>query len=157
LGDLKMEIKLKKTEEQQVAYIFYKGPVEDMGDLIGEIGDWMMDQNVEMTGPPYSAYYTSPAEVAPEDMQYEMGVPFEGEASEVGKVKIKNIPAQQVLSAMHKGPYNEVGLVYEVMMNKVIEEGYQMTGAPIEIYFNSPMEVSERELLTEVQFPVVQM
>jgi effector-binding domain-containing protein len=32
-----------------------------------------------------------------------------------------------------------------------------MTGAPIEIYFNSPMEVSERELLTEVQFPVVQM
>ena len=152
-----MEIKLKETEEKQVAYIFYKGPVDDMGDLIGEIVDWMMEQNVEMTGPPYSVYYTSPAEVAPEDMQYEMGVPFEGEASEAGKVKIKKIPAQQVLSAMHKGPYQEVGLVYEIMMNKVIEEGYQMTGAPVEIYFNSPMEVSESELLTEVQFPVIQM
>jgi effector-binding domain-containing protein len=58
---------------------------------------------------------------------------------------------------MHKGPYQEVGLVYEIMMNKVIEEGYQMTGAPIEIYFNSPMEVSESELLTEVQFPVIQI
>jgi effector-binding domain-containing protein len=32
-----------------------------------------------------------------------------------------------------------------------------MVGAPIEIYFNSPMEVSEDELLTEVQFPVVKI
>ena len=152
-----MEIELKKTEEKQVAYIFYTGPVEDMGDLIGEIVDWMMNQNVEMTGPPYSAYYTSPAEVAPEDMQYEMGVPFLGEASEAGKVKIKNMPAQQVLSALHKGPYNEVGSVYEILMNKVIEDGYQMTGAPLEIYFNSPMEVPETDLLTEVQFPVVKI
>ena len=152
-----MEIELKKTEEKQVAYIFYTGPVEDMGDLIGEIVDWMMNQNVEMTGPPYSAYYTSPAEVAPEDMQYEMGVPFLGEASEAGKVKIKNMPAQQVLSALHKGPYNEVGSVYEILMNKVIEDGYQMTSAPLEIYFNSPMEVPETDLLTEVQFPVVKI
>jgi AraC family transcriptional regulator len=152
-----MEIKVKETEDMQVAYIFYTGPVEDMGDLIGEIVDWMMAQNVEMTGPPYSVYYTSPAEVAPDDMQYEMGVPFDGKASEVGKVKIKNIPAQQVLSAMHKGPYHEVGMVYEILMNKVIDEGYQMTGAPMEIYFNSPMEVPESDLLTEVQFPVVKM
>ncbi len=152
-----MEIELKKTEEKQVAYIFYKGPVEDMGDLIGEIVDWMMAQKVEMDGPPYSAYYTSPAEVAPEDMQYEMGVPFAGEASESGKVKIKTIPIQQVLSALHKGPYHEVGPVYEVLMNRVIEDGYQMIGAPVEIYFNSPMEVPESELLTEVQFPVIKM
>jgi len=152
-----MEIDLKKTEEKQVAYIFYTGPVEDMGDLIGEIVDWMMAQDVEMGGPPYSAYYTSPAEVAPEDMQYELGVPFVGNASEAGKVKIKNLPAQDVLYAVHKGPYSEVGLVYEVLMDKVIEEGYQMIGAPMEIYFNSPMEVSEDELLTEVQFPVIKM
>ena len=152
-----MEIKLKETEEKLVAYIFYTGPVEDMGGLIGEIADWMMEQKVEMTSPPYSAYYTSPSEVAPEDMQYELGVPFTGDAFESGKVKIKIMPAQQVLSAIHKGPYNEVGLVYEVMMNKVIEDGYQMTGAPLEIYFNSPMEVPESELLTEVQFPVVQV
>jgi effector-binding domain-containing protein len=152
-----MEIDLKKTEEQQVSYIFYTGPVEDMGELIGEIVDWMMAQNVEMSGPPYSAYYTSPAEVAPEDMQYEMGVPFTGDAIESGKVKIKNLPAQNVLSAIHKGPYQEVGQVYEVLMSRVIGEGYQMIGAPMEIYFNSPMEVPESELLTEIQFPVVKM
>lgn len=152
-----MQIDLKKTEEQQVAYIFYKGPVEDMGGLIGEIVDWMVEQDVEMSGPPYSVYYTSPKEVAPGDMQYEMGVPFLGEASEQGKVKIKDMPAQDVLYALHKGPYNEVGLVYEVLMNKIMEDGYQMVGAPIEIYFNSPMEVSEDELLTEIQFPVIKV
>jgi len=152
-----MQIDLKKTEEKQVAYIFYKGPVEDMGELIGEIVDWMIEQDVEMSGPPYSVYYTSPKEVAPEDMRYEMGVPFLGEASEQGNVKIKDLPVQDVLYARHKGPYSEVGLVYEVLMNKVMEDGYQMVGAPVEIYFNSPMEVSEDELLTEVQFPVVKV
>lgn len=117
----------------------------------------MMTQNVEMNGPPYSAYYTSPAEVAPEDMQYEMGVPFIGIASESGKVKIKELPAQDVIYTIYEGPYNKVGQVYEILMNKIIEEGYQMVGVPVEIYLNSPMEVSEDELLTEVQFPVIKM
>jgi AraC family transcriptional regulator len=152
-----MVIDLKRTKEKQVAYIFYTGPVEDMGDLIDEIVEWMMTQNVEMDGFPYSAYYTSPAEVAPEDMQYEMGIPFIGKASEKGNVKIKDLPERDVLYTVHKGAYNEVGLVYEDLMNKVIEEGYQMIGAPMEIYFNSPIEVSEEELLTEVQFPVAKM
>jgi len=43
------------------------------------------EPDVEMTDSPYSAYYTSPAEVAPEDMQYELGVPFVGEAKKAGK------------------------------------------------------------------------
>jgi AraC family transcriptional regulator len=152
-----MEIDLKKTEKKQVAYIFYKGSVEDMGEVLGEIVGGMIKQEVEMSGPPYSVYYTSPDEVKPEDMQYEMGIPFIGEAFELGNIKTKDIPAQNVLYALHKGPYNEVGRVYEVLMNKIIEDGYQMVGAPIEIYFNSPMEVSEDELLTEVQFPVVKV
>jgi len=75
LGCFEIEIELKNTEEQEVTYLFYVGSVEDMGDLIGAIADWMVSQNVEMTGPPYSAYYTSPSIVAPEDMQYELGVP----------------------------------------------------------------------------------
>jgi len=104
-----------------------------MGDLIGEIVDWVMTQDVEMSGLPYSVYYTSPAEVVPEDMQYEMGIPFVGEASEAGKVKIKNLPAQDVLYTVYNGPYGEVGLVYEVLMNKLVEDGYQMVGAPIDI------------------------
>lgn len=152
-----MEINQKKTKEKQVAYIFYRGSVEDMGKLIGEIADWMIDQDVKMSGPPYSVYYTSPKEVSPNNMQYELGIPFKGEASELGKIKIKDIPAQEVIYVLHEGPYNKIGVVYESLMNKIIEDGFQMVGAPIEIYFNSPMEVSEDELLTEVQFPIVKV
>jgi effector-binding domain-containing protein len=43
------------------------------------------------------------------------------------------------------------------MMNKVIQDGYQMADVLLDIYFNSPLEVSESELLTELQFPVVQI
>jgi effector-binding domain-containing protein len=119
-----MEINIKQTKEKHVAYIFYRGPVANMGILIGVIVDWMINHDVKMSGPSYSVYYTSPEEVSPDDMQYEMGIPFSGEASESGKVKIKDIPAQTVLYALHEGPYNEIGLVYESLMNKLIEDSY---------------------------------
>jgi AraC family transcriptional regulator len=67
--------------------------VANMGILIGEIVDWMIDHDVKMSGLPYSVYYTSPEEVVRDDMQYEIGIPFSGEASESGKVRIKNILA----------------------------------------------------------------
>ena len=37
------------------------------------------------------------------------------------------------------------------------KEGYQIAGAPLESYLNSPDEVAESELLTEIQFPVVKI
>jgi AraC family transcriptional regulator len=37
------------------------------------------------------------------------------------------------------------------------KEGYQITGAPLESYLNSPDDVAESELLTEIQFPVAKI
>jgi effector-binding domain-containing protein len=38
-----------------------------------------------------------------------------------------------------------------------IKNKYDVIGSPKEIYFNSPHEVAEEELLTEIQFPVIKM
>jgi len=39
-------------------------------------------------------------------------------------------------------------------MEYIMKNGYEIFGSPMEIYLNDPGEVSEDELLTEVQFPV---
>ena len=82
-------------------------------------------------------------------------MPFAGEAEEEGKVKIKTLPEQLVLSSIHKGPYNEVGNVYGAIAQYAYQNGYEIIGPPTEIYLSDPNETPENELLTECTFPVI--
>ena len=148
-----MKIELKTIEEKQIAYIAQTGPAEEMGILFGEILTWVMKKGLRMVGPPLSIY-PNPEKVAPGEMEYEAGVPIVGEVGEEGRIRIKKIPAQQILAAIHKGPYKEIEPVYKAIMEYIMKNGYEIVGAPMEIYLNNPREVSENELLTEVQFPV---
>lgn len=152
-----MEIKLKIVEEHQVASISHEGPVEDMGEVIGELAGWIKQKELLITQPPFSVYYTSPTEVQPEKMKYEVGIPFKGDAYGDERVKIKIMPKHKILSAIHKGPYEEIGSVYAEMMQYIIESGQEMIGAPREVYINTPGEVPDEELLTEVIFPVIRL
>jgi len=150
-----MKIDSKTIEEKQVASISYEGPVEDMGELIGELAGWLMNKGLQITEPPFVVYYTSPMEVAPEKMEYEVGIPFEGEANGDGMINIKIMPQHQALSTIYQGPYQGVGSAYGMMMEHIRKYGYEIIGVPREIYLNSPQEVPETELLTEIQFPII--
>ncbi|MCK9152281.1 tRNA (N6-threonylcarbamoyladenosine(37)-N6)-methyltransferase TrmO [Methanobacterium alcaliphilum] len=150
-----MKIESKTIEEKQVASISHIGPVENMRDLIGELISWVMKKRLEITGPPFVVYYTSPMEVAPEKMEYDVGIPFQGKITDEGKVSVKILPQHHVLSTIHQGPYQQVGSVYGMMMEHIFKEGYEIIGVPREIYMNSPGEVPESELLTEIQFPII--
>lgn len=150
-----MVIELKTIEEKQVASIAHVGPVEDMGKLIGELTGWVMREELEIIEPPFVVYYTSPMEVSPDKMEYVVGIPFEGKVNSDGRVKIKIMPEHHALFTLHKGTYQKIGSTYAMMMEHVMKEGHEMIGAPRESYLNSPEEVPENELLTEIQFPVV--
>lgn len=152
-----MEIKLKVLEENQVASIYNVGPVEEMGGIIGELAGWIIQKGLRITQSPFVVYYTSPMEVPPEKMQYEVGIPFQGDTGDDERVKIKIMPKHKVLSAIYKGPYAEIGSVYSQMMQYIIEGSYEMIGAPREVYINAPGEVPDSELLTEVLFPVIDL
>ncbi len=150
-----MEIKEKKIEENQVAYISFKGSYDEVPVLLGEIVGFIMAKGLQIMGPPFGVYYNSPQEVPVEELMYEVGIPFVGESLEEGRIKIKIMPAQLVLSAIHKGPYNEVGTVIGALAEHAYKNGYEIIGAPMEIYLSDPNEVPENELLTEVCFPVI--
>lgn len=150
-----MEIKLKTVKENQVASISHLGPVEEMGGIIGVLSKWIIEKGLQVIQSPFVVYYTSPLEVLPDKMEYEVGIPFQGDAKDDERVSIKIMPEHHVLSLIHKGPYLELGSAYGMMMEYITEEGCEMIGAPREIYLNSPQEVPENELLTEIQFPIV--
>ncbi|MGB9979936.1 tRNA (N6-threonylcarbamoyladenosine(37)-N6)-methyltransferase TrmO [Methanobacterium sp.] len=152
-----MEIELKTVEENKVASISHVGPVEEMSELISELTRWVIEKGLQITQPPFVAYYTSPMEVSPEKMEYEVGIPFKGSTDGDVKVKIKIMPKHKTISTIFKGPYSEIGPIYAEMMQHTMKRKYEIIGAPREVYLNNPCDVPENELLTEVIFPVIDL
>jgi effector-binding domain-containing protein len=150
-----MNVEEKRIEAAKVAYIPYRGSYEKIPELIQKVGQWVTDHGLDIAGLVYGTYYNTPEEVAEEDLQYEIGFSFAGEAQQDGQVGVKEIPAHTVLAAMHQGPYTDVGPVIHTVVEYAVENGYDIVGPITEIYLNDPNSTPEDELLTEVQLPVI--
>lgn len=154
-----MKIEDKIIKDEKFAIINYKGNVEDMGILIGKLLAWAEVNKIQLAGAPFAIYYTSPQNTAPEEMIYDMGilVSEDTEISEEGEIKVVELLKHRVLSVMHNGSYKDLPDTYKEMVEYSIKNNYDIIGSPKEIYYNSPHEVPEEELLTEIQFPVIKM
>lgn len=150
-----MEIKIKNIKEKQVAYIFMIGDYDQLPQLFYETVGYVIKKGMQITGPPYGTYHNSPMEMLPEELQFEVGIPFIGEVSGEGRVKIRKIPAHQAVSTVYKGYYRQATQIYQALIEYAAENDHDIVGPVTEIYINNPMEVSESKLLTEVQFPVI--
>jgi len=149
-----MEVKLKKTKPMRAAVVSHVGPYSEAGKLYGEIAKWLGQKKLRIMGPPFGWFYDNPEEVPAHKLRSEVGFPFKGEVKPKGNIKIKEVPARDVLAVIHKGPYSEVGPSYAALFQYAREKGYMPLGCPMEIYLNDPTKVSESELLTEIQLPV---
>jgi len=150
-----MEIVEKKIGKRQVAYIIYKGPYDEVPVLMGEVVGFIMAKSLQMMGPPFGVYFNSPQEVPVEELMYEIAMPFAGEAKEEGRVKIKTVPEQLVLSTIYKGPYSECGMAIGAVAQYAYQKDYEIIGSPMETYLSDPNETPESELVTEISFPVI--
>lgn len=109
-----VKIEVKKVDEMRAACIFHKGAVaaigDDMGRLLGEVIEWVTKRGLQMAGPPCAVYYSTLEEMARGEMQFDAGISFTGDAQGEGKIKVKTFPAQNVISAIHRGPYGQIAL-----------------------------------------------
>ncbi len=154
-----MAIEDKIIEEQRLAIINYKGNVEDMGILLGKLMAWAEVNEIEVIGPPFAIYYTSPENTAPENMIYDMGIQVTKDTDLIEKeeINVVDLLEHRVLSIVHNGSYKNLPKSYKEMVEYSIKNNYDIIGFPKEVYFNSPHEVPEEELVTEIQFPVIKM
>lgn len=156
-----MEIVEKKLVERQIACIAYKGSYQEITSLIGEIVGFLTakgiltGKDVQWRGPPFCVYYNSPQEVPVEELTYQVGMPFDGEAEEEGRIKIKTFSEQMVLSTIHKGSYSGCAMAFVAIAQYAYNNGYEITGPPMETYLSDPHETPENELETEICFPVM--
>ena len=150
-----MEIEIKTIPLYQAAFIHQKGSYTKIPEILGKVVEWLMSQNTEIQMPIYGLYYNSPHEASEKELDWELWAAFIGEVEKTDEIQIKTVPEHEAVSAIFKGPYGEAASIYMALIEHATQEGYQIDGAVLEIYLNSPEEVPENELLTEVQFPVV--
>jgi effector-binding domain-containing protein len=78
------------------------------------------------------------------------GVPIPG-------ADVKELPAQEMASFVHRGPYNWILCTYEKVLDWLGESRYEVAGSPREIFFVAPEPHSggtQDDMLTEIQVPI---
>ena len=65
------------------------------------------------------------------------------------------IPGGKYISKLHRGSYEEIGPLMNSLIFNYRNEGFQITGSPIEIYIIDEYDTSDSsEYLTEIQIPI---
>jgi len=108
-----------------------------------------------IAGPAFSIYHKW--DVVKGKAAYTSAIPLQRIPGELPSgISSGSIPATRVYSLRHTGPYAHLGnawsTLYNMQRGKVFKLHKQID--PFETYLNNPREVPDRELVTEVRFPV---
>ena len=148
-----MKIQFKNIKEKQVAYIISTGSTHIL-QIFTELMEYLIKNDISTIERPYCTFFNNTLNVAPEDLHYEIGIPIIGDISRKGKIQIKKIPENHVVSTIHKGNYKQTNYVYHALMKYAVKNGYLISGPATEIYINGIPEVSKNEISVEVRFPI---
>jgi len=105
--------------------------------------------------------WDDPRQFAPRDRRYDVGVPIEPEDADqitAPGFVVVTTPGRY-LRATHMGAYDHILETYDhVMEGPLRTDGWTLLAQPIvEVYRNSPSEVSVDELATDIFFPVAKL
>ncbi len=151
---------IKSIPEMRVISKRGRGPVPQLiismvHEIIGQINSPSNRRgNVSIAGYPMTIYHDPPEDIDASDVDIEIAFPITGRISVDPGFEVKTVPGHNVVSIFHTGPYAECEGAYARAMDFIGKNRLSTTGPFREIYMNSPDEVPESQLLTEIQVPI---
>ncbi len=147
---------LKEGKPFSYCCLPHKGPLTDMGAVIGEFMQAMQGQGLfaSVRDTMIGVYYSSPADTKPAELTWEVGFPVAGGTAPQPPLVIKEWKFPACAICMHKGAYDKTGETIRRLIDWVKANGYAVAGPTLERYLNNPMQVKPEELLTEIWIPV---
>ena len=131
-------IEQRHNERQPYAAIRTTTPMSGigaaMGPLYGELFGWLARKGVRATGEPWTRYL----HVGPDEVELEIAAPVADEVKSEGRIIGGVMPACDVATTIHDGPYDRLGDAYEALAAWVAEHHAQVTGAMWEVYLTDP-------------------
>lgn len=129
-----------------------------IGKLIGELFGFVENSNnprnnIKLTGP--CMFICHDDEYRETGADIEVAIPVSGNICvDDASISLVSLPAIRAVSAIHRGPYHEVGVAYTRLFEYMEEHGMELAGPSRALYLNDPDDVPEEELMSEVQLPV---
>lgn len=131
----------------------YSAIFTDIPEGFGLVMGQLAEENIDPVGPPFTLFHQAPDGDSPGDIA--MCVPVSAELDASGLPdSVVSIPKGAAASIIHRGSYLNMGESYATISAWIQERGHQIAGPTREIYLNSPAEVEEDDLLTEILIPI---
>ncbi|QYH36787.1 GyrI-like domain-containing protein [Salinibacterium sp. M195] len=125
----------------------------DMTAAIGDLIRNTAESHMTVAGPIIAVYGE---EMHPNrSWKCEVCVPVAEAFGEHPTLRSHELPGGVVATTTHVGSYDGLKDTYNTIFSWFSEHRHTYAGPPREVYLNSPAEVSESELLTRLEFPVI--
>jgi len=142
------EITLKQAPERLIFSIRRQMSVNDFGRYYGELYEKVNKEHIAISGQSLAIYYD--AEFHPEDTDVELALIVTD-----ARQATRTLPGGLMATTVHRGPYSSLDDAYGMLTQWIAENGYEMTGAPYEIYRITGFDkVPPSEWETDIYFPV---
>ena len=153
-----IDVAIKKTQPVTVAFITAKGSFSMINEAFGDLFAFVVENGFLPAGPPSGIYFDAPGRVPEKELRWELRVPIAGICDASGPnekgLGFRCLEETVVASAIHRGPFSNIGNTYEKLTQWIDKNGYKITGPCEEVYLNEPGNTPPAELMTEVRFPV---
>lgn len=154
------DIEVREIEAVTVAALHREGSARKIGAAFGELyGALMQAQAPLAQGPAIGVYYGEAEAFDPEDASFDVCAPLQGDFEPPSGIEVRDLPAARMAVAVHKGPYDHMGPLYEEMFQWIGARGLTVAGPVRERYLNGPKpgsDLTPSDYLTEVQVPVTE-
>lgn len=154
-----MDYELKVIPEQKWAVINCKTPIEDLGVFLSKLMGWVDAEGIETEGEPFIVYYSPRHEVNQGDAVYDVCIVLKEDADETDRIRVVDmVISDTVLSGKHFGPTDNILDTYAGLVEVAQANNYDIIGSPKEILIKNFHNCDdEKDYITEIQLPIIQM
>lgn len=144
-------------QEQPTAVVTGTVAMSELRDFFDrafdELGRAMAAGSFEPAGPPMAVYHGVPAET----VHLEVGFPVHGQVAPQGSVVAGRLPAGRVVSAVHRGDYEELGRSWQRLAEWAGHEGLPLGDRLWEVYVTEPRPGDDpADMVTELHWTLRQ-
>lgn len=151
-----MQVEISELPGFRVAGVRHVGPYNRIGEAFGRLGAVAGPVGLMAGGPMVGVYHDDPESTPEAELRSDAGVVVSTDAPIPPELEELVLPAGRYAMTVHRGPYTGLGDAWARFMGQWLPASGERVGEGVsfELYRNTPDQVGEDELMTELYVPL---